>query len=105
MMFLKLIKIRLMCLILKRLSYLKKIRFLKSKHHSLLEKNNVLTQEIKNNQSSSFINQNFHPRTKVFNEILDKCKTHIDKRGLGYINKEETPFSGETMFFKGKNDL
>ena len=40
----------------------------------------------------------------MLNEILDKCKTHGDKRGLGYINKDETPFSGETMFFKGKDD-
>ena len=31
-------------------------------------------------------------------------KTHGYKRGLGYINKDETPFSGETMFFKGKDD-
>ena len=82
----------------------KKNRFLESKHYSLLEKNNALTQEIKNNKPSSSVNENFHPITKVLNEILDKCKTHGDKRGLGYINKDETPFSGETMFFKGKDD-
>ena len=50
-------------------------------------KNNALTQEIKNNKPSSFVNENFHPGTKVLNEILDKCKTHGDKRGLGYIKK------------------
>ena len=51
---------------------LEKIRFLKSEHHSLLEKNNVPTQQIKNNKSSSSMNENFHPGTKVLNEILDK---------------------------------
>ena len=55
-----------------------KIRFLKSEHHSLLEKNNVLTQEIKSNKPSLSMNENFHLETKVLNEILDKCKTHGD---------------------------
>ena len=57
------------------------------------------------------MNENFHLETKVLNEILDKCKTHgvkckthSDKRGLGYINKDETPSSGETMFAKGKDE-
>ena len=45
----------------------------------------------------------FHPGTKVLNEILDKCKTHGDKRGLGYINKDETLSSGETAFVKCKD--
>ena len=83
---------------------LEKVRFLEFEHHSLLEKNNALTQEIKSNKPSSYMNENFHCRTKVLNEILDKCKTHGDKRGLGYINKDETPSSGEIMFFKFKND-
>ena len=46
------------------------------------------------------MNENFHPRTKVINEMLDKCKIHGNKRGLGYINKDETPCSGEIVFFK-----
>ena len=53
---------------------------------------------MKNNKSSSFVNEIFHPRTKVLNEILDKFKTHGDKRGLGYINKDET----KIVFVKGK---
>ena len=57
---------------------------------------------MKNNKSSSFMNEIFYPRTKVLNEILDKCKTHGDKRGLGYINKDETPSTRETIFVKGK---
>ena len=48
------------------------------------------------------MNEIFYPRTKVLNEILDKCKTHGDKRGLGYINKDETPSTRETIFVKGK---
>ena len=50
------------------------------------------------------MNENFHLGTKVLNEIIDKCKTHGDKRGLGYINKDESPFSGEIVFVKGKDD-
>ena len=69
---------------LKKLIH-EKIRFLKSKHHSLIEKNNALTQEIKNNKPFSSMNEKFHSRTKMLNEILDKCKTHGDKGGLGYM--------------------
>ena len=57
---------------------------------------------MKSNKSSSSTNEIFQPGTKVFNEILDKCKTHGNKRGLGYINKNETPSSGKTIFVKGK---
>ena len=28
----------------------------------------------------------------------------VIKRGLGYINKDETPSSGATMFVKGKHE-
>ena len=50
------------------------------------------------------MNENFHPGTKMLNEILHKCKTNGNKRGLRYIKKDETPYSGETMFFKGKDN-
>ena len=43
------------------------------------------------------MNENFHLETKVLNEIIDKCKTHGDKRCLGYINKDESPFKGEIV--------
>ena len=82
---------------------LEKTRFLEFKHHSILEKNNALTQEIKSNKFFSSVNEVFHPGTKVLNEILDKCKTNGNKQGLRYMNKNETPFSGETVFVKGKN--
>ena len=71
-----------------------RFRFLKFEHHSLFKNNNALIQEIKSNKFSSSVNENFHPKTKVLNEILDKCNTHGDQRCLGYINKDETPFSG-----------
>ena len=80
----------------------KKIKFLESEHHSFVERNNALTQEMKTNKSSSSVNEIFHPRTEVLNEIFDKCKIHDDKRGLGYINKDEIPTSGEIRFVKGK---
>ena len=88
----------------EKTNLIKKVRFFESERHSLLEKNNALTQEIKRNKPSSSMNENFHLETKGLNEILDKCKTHGDKRGLGYINKDETPSSGETVFVKGKNE-
>ena len=88
----------------EKTNLLEKVRFLEFEHHSLLEKNNALTQKIKSNKPSSSMNGNFHPRTKMLNEILDKCKTYGDKRALGHINKDETPSSGEIMFFKFKND-
>ena len=91
--FFKLIKTRLKCLMDNILIYLKKNRFLKSNHHSLLEKNNALTQEINISKSFSFV-KFFYLGTSVLNEILDKCKTHCDKRDLGYINIDETPSSG-----------
>ena len=63
----------------KKTNLLKKIRFLESKHHSLFEKNNALTQKIKSYKFSSYMNENFHLGTKMLNEILDKCKTHANK--------------------------
>ena len=50
------------------------------------------------------MNENFHSRMKVLDEILDKCKIYDDKRVLECINKEKTPSSGETVFVKGKDD-
>ena len=50
------------------------------------------------------MNEIFHPRTKVLNEMLNKCKTCGDKRGLGCINKDETPSNGEIVFVKGKDE-
>ena len=50
------------------------------------------------------MNEKFHLGTKVLNEILDKCKTHRDERGLGYINKNETPSSRETVFVKSRDE-
>ena len=89
----------------EKINLLEKIRFLEFEHPSLIEKTNALTQEIKNNKLSSFMNENFHIGTKVLIEILDKCKTHGDKRGLSYIKKDETLFSGETVFVKGKDKI
>ena len=51
----------------KKTSLFEKIKFLESKHHCFLEKNNALTQEIKNNKTFSFVNENFHLGTKVLN--------------------------------------
>ena len=54
--------------------------------------------------SFSSINEVLHPKTQVFDEILKKCKSHRDKRGLGYINWTGTPTSGDTVFVKGKKE-
>ena len=59
---------------------------------------------MKNSKPFSFVNEIFHLRTKMLNEMLDKCKTHGDKWGLEYINKDETLSSGEIVFVKGKDE-
>ena len=64
-------------------NHFEKIWFLKSKHHYLLERNNVLTQEMVKIKSFSSINEIFHLGTKMLNEILEKYKSHGDKRGIG----------------------
>ena len=46
----------------------------------------------------------FHLGTKVLDDILDKCKSHGNKRGLGYISKTKTPTSGDIVFIKGKKE-
>ena len=84
-------------------NHLEKIWLLKSEHHSLLERNNVLTQEIAKIKSSSSINEIFHLGIEVLDEILEKYKSHGDKRGLGYINWTETP-SRDIVFVKGKEE-
>ena len=64
-------------------NFLLKIRFIESECHSFLQRNNVLNQDIETMKSSSSINESFHLRTKMLNEILDKCKPYGDKRDLG----------------------
>ena len=51
-----------------------------------------MEQQIKEASSK---NEIFHLRTKVFNEITNKCNSHGDKRGFGNVNKIETLTSGE----------
>ena len=46
----------------------------------------------------------FHPETIVLNEILINAKPMVIKKGLGYINKDKTPFSKETVFVKSKDE-
>ena len=88
----------------KRNFFKEKICFLEFEHNSLLDRNNVLTQEIENVKTFLSKNENFPSETSMLNEILDNCKSHGDKRGLGYINKSETPTSGKTLFVKGKEE-
>ena len=40
----------------------------------------------------------------MLKEILDNCKSHGDKRGLRYINKDETLSSREIVFVKSKDE-
>ena len=53
----------------------------------------------------------FHLWMKIFTlelmclmKYLINTKPMVVKRGFGYINKDETPCSGETMFVKDKDD-
>ena len=41
---------------------------------------------------------------KCLMKYLINAKRMVIKRGLRYINKDETPFSGATMFVKGKHE-
>lgn len=41
----------------------------------------------------------------MLDEILEKCKSHGDKRGLMYINQIETPTSRDMVFVKGKEEI
>ena len=36
-------------------------------------------------------------------KLLINVKPMVIKKGLGYINKDKNPFSGKTMFVKGKD--
>ena len=58
-------------------------KFFESEQHFFLDKNNALTQELKNNKPSSSVNEIFHPKTEMLNEIIDKCKTHGYKKRFG----------------------
>ena len=71
-----------------------------------LEKNKILTWEIEWQRTyfSSNNEATFHHETKALNDIADKCKSHKDERGLGYINKIETSTSGGTVFVKAKEE-
>ena len=89
----------------KKTNLLEKIRFLESEHYSLLENNNALTQEIKSNKPSSFVNENFDPRTKVLNEILDKCKTLGHKEVWGTSTKMKLPLVEKLCLSKVKMSL
>ena len=40
----------------------------------------------------------------MLDEILEKCKSYEDKKGLGYIIKTETPTNRDIIFVKGKKE-
>ena len=67
---------------LERTNLLEKIRFFEFEHHSLLEKNNVLTQHIKKLISLLHLwMRSFTLELKcLIKKILDKCKTHGEKK-------------------------
>ena len=81
---------------IEKTNLLEKIRFLEFEHHSLLKKNNALTLEIKSNKPSSPVNENFHTRTKVLDEILYKCKKYVWTLHFGSMR---FPLDGEARFY------
>lgn len=82
--------------------FLEKIDFLSLNTILFLREIMFSLKRLKKIKSSPSINEIFYPRTNVLNEIFNTCKTHGDKRGLGHINKVETPTNRETIFLKGK---
>ena len=97
--------LRLICLVKKRLIILRKFDFLSLIINLSIRKKYILTREIENKKCSFSSNEVFHHGTKVLNNILKKCKSHGDKRGLGYISKTKTPTSGAIVFAKGKGSI
>ena len=96
--------LRLKCFVKKRLIILRKFIFLRlSINFSLREMISYNSRDWMSNSSFSS-NKVFYPGTKVLNDILNKCKSHGDKKDLGYINKTETPTSGDIVFVKGKEE-
>ena len=63
----------------KKINLLENIRFLESEHHSLFEKNNSLTQEIKNNKFFSSMNENFILELKCLMKYLTNAKPMVIK--------------------------
>lgn len=89
----------------EKLNYIEKILFLETEHKCLLKRNSTLTQEIEPQRKVvSSKHEIFHYGTKILNEIIDKYKSHGDKKGLGYINNIETPTSKQTIFVKRKKE-
>ena len=89
----------------EKMNYIENFWFLETEHQSLIERNNALTQEIEYwRKYISSKNKVFHPKAKILNDIINKVRFHGDKRGLGYINKIETPTSRETIFVKSKEE-
>ena len=84
----------------EKTNLLEKIRFLESEHNSLLEKNNALTQDIKNNKPSSSVNEIFYLGTKVFNEFLINAKPMVIKEVWGALTKMKLPLVGKLCFPK-----
>ena len=81
----------------KNSNLLKKIIFLKSEHHSFLEKNNVPTQQIKNNKPSSFTLE-----LKCLMKYLIKAKPMVIKDIWGISTKMKLPLVEKLCLLKVK---
>ena len=88
---LKVRKTKIDMLNVENTNVLDKIRFLESEHHSLLEKNNALTQEIKRNKSSLFVNEVITLKLKCLMNFLINAKPMVINEVWDILIKMKLP--------------
>ena len=85
-------------------NHIEKIQFSRLSINIYLRETIFLTREIECQEYFFSSNGVFNLGTEVLNDILNKCKSHEDKRNLNYINEIETPTNRDAIFVKGKKE-
>ena len=88
----------------KKTNYLEKIRFLESKHHSLLKRNHVLTQEIEKIKSSSSIMKIFTLELKFSIKFLINSKPSVIREVWRILTRLKLLLVEILFFVKGKEE-
>ena len=86
----------------EKTNLLKRIIFLDSERHSLLEKNNGLTQEIKSNKPSSSMNEIFTLELKCLMKCLINAKLMAINEVWGALIKMKLPLMEKLCLSKVK---
>ena len=88
----------------KKTNYLEKIRFLESKHHSLLKRNHVLTQDIEKIKSSSSIMKIFTLELKFSIKFLINSKPSVIREVWRILTRLKLLLVEILFFVKGKEE-